>query len=598
MAVKLSIEIIQNSQSVANNTSNVTVNVNYSWTGGSYSHVSRTRYVTIDGTKYSFNDAKINPNKTTTGSGTLFSKTLNIAHKTDGSKTLNCYASVETGGESGTVTASASKVLTTIPRATVPTVSASSIDMGQSITINMPRASSAFDHKLKYKFGDATGTIGTDLGTSKAWTVPLELASQIPSSTSGTCTITCETYNGTTLIGTKTVAFKAKVPTDIKPVISGIDIAEAVQAVTDKFGSRYVKTLSQLAVQIVVNTDNAYGATVKNYTTKIDGINYLGQQFTSNALMTSGTLTIAAAITDSRGRTSSFSLNITVFDYATPAVDIALAVSGTTVTVTITGKVYDVDSANTKALVLKYKKITDETFTERAITLNEWEFTKTETVENIDPEITYEFVAVLTDKVATTEKTATTGIITISRMAGGKGVTFGGEAEQDGFVCKWPAQFDSGLTAGAELDMTADEIAEINTSIGTTGSRLANFLKSIALKLGLIADYVVEQGTSDNWTYRKWNSGISECWGTHNPSAAASGTEGGLYFQSLYIDFPSGLFASAPRTLVTAHGNWIGGAMTGNALTATTWQGYRWTPTSQTNTSALRIELYCIGTWK
>ncbi|MBO5019580.1 MAG: hypothetical protein J6D52_02830 [Clostridia bacterium] len=26
------------------------------------------------------------------------------------------------------------------------------------------------------------------------------------------------------------------------------------------------------------------------------------------------------------------------------------------------------------------------------------------------------------------------------------------------------------------------------------------------------ADYVVQEGTSDNWTYRKWNSGVAECW--------------------------------------------------------------------------------------
>lgn len=28
-------------------------------------------------------------------------------------------------------------------------------------------------------------------------------------------------------------------------------------------------------------------------------------------------------------------------------------------------------------------------------------------------------------------------------------------------------------------------------------------------------DYIVEQGTSGNWTYRKWNSGIAECWGEY-----------------------------------------------------------------------------------
>ena len=27
-----------------------------------------------------------------------------------------------------------------------------------------------------------------------------------------------------------------------------------------------------------------------------------------------------------------------------------------------------------------------------------------------------------------------------------------------------------------------------------------------------VADYVVAQGTSGIWTYRKWNSGVAECW--------------------------------------------------------------------------------------
>ena len=134
------------------------------------------------------------------------------------------------------------------------------------------------------------------------------------------------------------------------------------------------------------------------------------------------------------------------------------------------------------------------------------------------------------------------------------------------------------------------------TIINWLENKINYCLSELSQRLGV--DWIVEQGTSGNWTYRKWNSGIAECWGTHNPSSSTSGTEGGLYFQSIYIDFPSGLFASAPRTLVTAHGNWIGGAMTGNGLTAAKWQGYRWTPTSQTNTGTLKIELYCIGTWK
>ena len=43
-----------------------------------------------------------------------------------------------------------------------------------------------------------------------------------------------------------------------------------------------------------------------------------------------------------------------------------------------------------------------------------------------------------------------------------------------------------------------------------------------------VADYVVAQGISGNWTYRKWNSGVAECWAkitqTVTPGGAWAGT--------------------------------------------------------------------------
>lgn len=35
-------------------------------------------------------------------------------------------------------------------------------------------------------------------------------------------------------------------------------------------------------------------------------------------------------------------------------------------------------------------------------------------------------------------------------------------------------------------------------------------LSELSQRLGV--DWIVEQGTSGIWTYRKWNSGIAECW--------------------------------------------------------------------------------------
>ena len=37
-------------------------------------------------------------------------------------------------------------------------------------------------------------------------------------------------------------------------------------------------------------------------------------------------------------------------------------------------------------------------------------------------------------------------------------------------------------------------------------------IKEMAHKIGLIDDYIVEQGTKDGWEYRKWNSGFIELW--------------------------------------------------------------------------------------
>lgn len=211
-------------QSAVNNNSSVTVKVQLVSTGASYtinSSASKSGSVTINGTKYTFSfTAALSGNQTKP----LYTKTVTVPHNADGSKTCAFAATIGinvtlSGTYYGDVTASGNGVFDTIPRATTPTLSASSANMGASITVNMPRASGSFTHTLTYTFGGASGTIGTGLGTSKAWTVPLSLASQIPSGTSGTCTIACKTYNGSTLIGTKTVSFTAKVPASVVPTI-------------------------------------------------------------------------------------------------------------------------------------------------------------------------------------------------------------------------------------------------------------------------------------------------------------------------------------------------------------------------------------------
>ena len=68
-----------------------------------------------------------------------------------------------------------------------------------------------------------------------------------------------------------------------------------------------------------------------------------------------------------------------------------------------------------------------------------------------------------------------------------------------------------------------------------------------------VDDYIVEQGTSGIWTYRKWSSGIAECWGAYSETLthyySANGLQG---YSTSSISYPTSLFIESPR--ITADG--------------------------------------------
>ena len=63
---------------------------------------------------------------------------------------------------------------------------------------------------------------------------------------------------------------------------------------------------------------------------------------------------------------------------------------------------------------------------------------------------------------------------------------------------------DGGASVYATVDL-ADEPIEEGTPLNAINmNKLLNKEDN---------DYIVEQGTSGIWTYRKWSSGVAECWG-------------------------------------------------------------------------------------
>lgn len=70
-------------------------------------------------------------------------------------------------------------------------------------------------------------------------------------------------------------------------------------------------------------------------------------------------------------------------------------------------------------------------------------------------------------------------------------------------------------------------------------------------------DYVVEHGTSGIWTYRKWNSGIAECWASKSFTSGSWNAWGGGFDSANQWSFgayPTGLFITTPVIQVSCGG--------------------------------------------
>ncbi len=253
--------------------------------------------------------------------------------------------------------------------ATQPVLSASSVNMGSSVTITTTATNSAYRHTLRYAFGNASGTIASNVASSHSWTPPLDLAKQIPSTTVGYGTIYCDTYSGSTLLGTKSVSIVLYVPSSIKP--SAGTLSAAINSDTSGTG-KYVKGMCKAKITLS-GSSGSYGSSISSYSITGGGYNVNSTSLTTDTLTTSGTITFTASVTDSRGRTSnSVTCSITVLNYTKPSVSSCkvyrcdssgnAANAGTYFAVECTASYSSGISGNTLTISAKYKKSSDSSY--------------------------------------------------------------------------------------------------------------------------------------------------------------------------------------------------------------------------------------------
>lgn len=443
MAVSLSLSIRQNSQSVSNNTSNITVTVSASWTYGSFNRNSQPGTLTIDGTQYSFS-AGFNHGEEISGSTNLFQKTVNVAHNSDGSKTVTCSANYITGVSSGTIKASASKTLTKIARASSLTAANGTLGTAQTITIS--EAVSTYKHRLSYTCGTASGYIAGSASTfstsnSISWTPPLDLAKQNTTGTSVSITLKLITYtSGGTQVGTVSKTITCAMPASVKPSCT-VAVSDPTGYLST-FGS-YVQGRSKFKVTVTPTT--SYDSAIASYSTTANGAKYTSASFATGTLASSGTLTISATVKDKRGRSGTASKTASVLAYTAPAIS-KLTVKrcnedgtendkGEYVKATFSASATSLSSKNTVAYKLQYKKTSESTYTTVTLSAlaNKYAVTDSTHVFAADSGSSYDVMLTVTDYFGSVSKStsASTAFTLMHWHASGKAMGIGKVSETE-----------------------------------------------------------------------------------------------------------------------------------------------------------------------
>lgn len=427
----------------------------------------------------------------------------------------------------GNVSGSKSFDLPTIPRSSGVSATPGYID--SPLTISISRHSTAFTHTLSYAFGSASGTIATKTAeTSLSWTPPIELCNQIPSALRGECTITCDTYNGSTKIGSSSTKVNIDIPkwVQLEPNSSCGSVIPYNAGTVAESISAFVQGYSKAEVTFIpenIGTSKAYGATPKSYYISFEGVNVTASPYRTGIISTAGAKQITCYVVDTRDRTTSFTLPFTVQAYSSPTLsDVSIFRcdkdgnadgEGTYISAKATATYSDLAGNNNVTFDVGYA-VQGGGITERktmpsgeALILGDG-YVSTNSTYIVEIRLIDRLNrgAIYTDYVPT-EK------VFIQGGLGGNSAGFGKPPERDNV-----------------LDVAWDLQTRGDMYIGEAGHK--------------VADFVIEEGfaannEADQWQYRKWRSGRIELWLCKTmDSGAFSGDTAGVYYSTNQITIP------------------------------------------------------------
>lgn len=480
-----------------------------------------------------------------------------VAHGVDGTKKLNFSFSVSSESASylpGSANASSSAELPTIPRAS--TVSCSTANIENEATISIARKHSGFTHTLTYTFGSVKGTIATKTtSTSVKYTWPATFYKEIPNGKSGTGTITCITYNGNNTIGTTTAKFTA----NCKELLCAPTLAPKAYVAADSTTARLTGSTTTFIKGYTTATVET-GGVARNSATMINQRISCGDKTVAN-VEGKGTLPKVNSSEfifrayDSRGFLTEQKLTRNLVNYVKPtcSIDAGRPTAGGTWGFTISGKCFNKSFGAVKnEIVVSYKiKENDNVY-------RDW---NTANPSFNDSDDTYSISINLT------------------------GLNYLNNYSVQACIKDTLTNY-----------VYSAEIKVKSTPIFDWGENDFNFNVPVFIN-GVEQDYIVDQDTKNGWFYRKWNSGLAECWQTLTTTAAQTKSLNGMYYSdSVRVDLP---FTFTEVNYTTATGGSTGNMNIVRPFAFTTTY-VSWCVVGMTSLASptVRVNLEVKGRWK
>lgn len=373
-AVDLVVTATESDVNIANNTSKVTVTVQLKSSANqtAWNVFGQSLSVSIDGT--SVGSKTFTYSIPAWGTATLGTYSRVVTHDSDGTKTARIQVSASGGGDSGSIDKNLG--LTTIARASEVSVNPSTANFGDVVRITVHKKSSGFTSTIRVAFGNNNPTLWDKISWNVGdWTLPASWAP--PNSTTGWGRILVDTYNGSTLVGTKETRLNGVVPNNSSwnPSANAPTFTEKNTKISSGISGVWVLGQSKVEYKATFATRGGATASSAEFQVVHNGVTYRHPATISGTTATatdvpggSGTHSVRLVVTDSRGRSAtSAASTYSVTAYTTPKLSSVSAnrssTSPTSLLVNVKATGSSLSAKNTVTLKIYTKPVTSSTWT-------------------------------------------------------------------------------------------------------------------------------------------------------------------------------------------------------------------------------------------